>query len=92
MSQANRDVHQDNTSSATGSTTKRAADALHEGIDKAAEKGEKWEKTLHEKSKQAKEKSHELNGTISQMMRDKPWVVLGGAVALGVLIGTLTRR
>lgn len=76
----------------TETATRRVADALHDGIDQAAEKSEQWERSLHEKSRQAQEKSQELNGSVKQMMQDRPWTVVGGAVALGVLIGALTRK
>lgn len=93
MNHANANTHHEpNTHSATGSTTQRVADTLHEGIDKAAEKGEQWEKKLQEKGKQAQEKSRELSGSFTQLVHDRPWAVVGGAVALGVLIGALTRR
>jgi ElaB/YqjD/DUF883 family membrane-anchored ribosome-binding protein len=74
------------------STSRRVADALHEQIDGAAEKGEKFERTLHEKRGNIQEKSRELNGSMTRLMHDKPWAVVGGALAVGVVIGALSRR
>jgi ElaB/YqjD/DUF883 family membrane-anchored ribosome-binding protein len=79
------------------------AEELHGRIDQAAEKGEKFERTLHERSSQAQDKAREmgaeaqekarqLNSSFTRIARDNPWAVMGGAVALGILIGALTGR
>ncbi len=74
------------------STSRRVADALHERLDQAAEKGERLERKLHEKGEHVQDKSRELNGSLTRLMNDRPWAVVGGAVALGLLLGALTRR
>lgn len=82
--------------------SRKVADALHERLDQAAEKGERFERALHEKSAKAHdkaremgaevgEKTRELNGEFARMARENPWAVAGGAVALGFVIGLLTR-
>lgn len=76
----------------TASTSRRVADALHERIDEAAEKGEQFERKLHEKSEGMQERSRELNGSFVRLMHDRPWTVVGGALALGVVLGALSRR
>lgn len=83
--------------------SRRVAEELHERVDQAAEKGEKFERTLHERSSQAQDKAREmgseaqekarqLNSSFTRIARDNPWAVMGGAVALGILIGALTGR
>lgn len=75
-----------------GSTSRRVADALHERLDEAAEKGESVERKLHEKNEKIQQRSRELNSSFTRIMHDKPWTVVGGALALGVVIGALSRR
>ena len=74
------------------SVSRRVAEELHERIDQAADKGEKLERSLHEQGVLAQGKTHELTSSLSRIARDNPWAVVGGSVALGVLIGALTRR
>jgi len=74
------------------SVSRRVAEELHERIDQAADKGEKIERTLHERGAQAQVKARELGGGFTRIARDNPWAVVGGSLVLGVLIGALTRR
>lgn len=85
------------------SVSRRVAEELHERVDQAAEKGEKFEHALHERGSKAKVKAHdlseemqekarELNNGFKRVTREHPWAVMGGAVALGVLIGALSSR
>ena len=68
------------------------SDSVSRRIDQAADKGEKLERSLHEQGVLAQGKTHELTSSLSRIARDNPWAVVGGSVALGVLIGALTRR
>lgn len=88
MKQHTHSQHADESSS----TSRRVADALHEGIDEAAEKGERIERKLHAKNEKIQQRSRELNSSFTRLMQDKPWTVVGGALALGVVIGALSRR
>ncbi len=88
----NQNSHTQPENSGNGSTSRRVADALHEHIDQAAETGERLERKLHEKGERMHDKSRELNTTFSRWVQERPLAVVGGAVALGLLLGTLTRR
>nr|WP_067296731.1 DUF883 family protein [Marinobacterium profundum] len=72
--------------------SRRVADDLHERIEQAAKVGEELEHGLHERGEQLTDKSRDLNTSLTQIVRDNPWAVVGGSVALGILIGVLTRR
>lgn len=85
------------------SVTRKVADALHDRINQAAEAAAKIEQTLHEKAPQAREKIQELgnnlNKTASELGDDfnviahkHPWAVASGAIALGFLIGSMSRN
>ena len=85
------------------SVSRRVADELHERIDQVADKGEEMERALtargaqaHDKAlelgAEAKGKARQLNHGLAQIAQDNPWAVVGGAVALGILIGALSRR
>jgi ElaB/YqjD/DUF883 family membrane-anchored ribosome-binding protein len=87
-----RTTNKPNSGGDNDSVSRRVADELHERIDKAAEKGEQFENTLHDRGARVNEKAHELNSDISRLARDNPWAVVGGSVALGFLIGALTCR
>jgi len=88
MKQHTNSQHAEDSSTAS----RRVADTLHERIDEAAEKGERMERKLHEKNEKMQERSRELTGSITRLMHDRPWTVVGGALALGVVIGALSRR
>jgi ElaB/YqjD/DUF883 family membrane-anchored ribosome-binding protein len=76
----------------TETLSRRVADELHERIDQAAERGDEFERKLHERSAQVQEKGRELKGGISRVAHDNPWALLGGSLALGILIGSLASR
>ncbi len=71
---------------------RKVTDDLHERIERAAEMAERLEHGLHEGGEKLTDKSRDLNGNLTQIVRDNPWAVVGGSVALGILIGVLTRR
>lgn len=72
--------------------SQRVAEELHERIDRAAERGDEYERKLHERSAQVQEKAGELKGGLSKIAHDNPWALLGGSMALGILIGSLASR
>lgn len=74
------------------STARRFAERLHEGVDRAAEQGEKLEKRLHEGREQLGEEARHLNAGLMEFVRNNTWVALGGSIAIGFLIGALSRR
>ena len=85
------------------SVSKRVAEELHQRIDQAAEKGEQIERNLvsrsaeaHDKAiefgAEAKEKAQQLNSGFGKFAHENPWAVMGGAVALGIVIGALSSR
>lgn len=74
------------------SVSRRVADELHDRIDKAAKTGEKLEQNLHERGTQAQDKARELGNSLSSMARSNPWAVIGGSVALGIVLGSILGR
>ncbi len=74
------------------SISRRVADELHERIDQAAEKGEQFENTLHKGGAQAQQRTKEMTSSFNQLARDNPWALVGGSLALGILIGALVGR
>ncbi|MBR0566882.1 DUF883 family protein [Azoarcus sp. L1K30] len=94
---------QEKTSSEDDSLSQRVADGLQERIDRAAGKGKEIERSLvagstrvrHkalELGADAQGKAQQLNHGFVRLARDKPWTVVGGAVALGILIGAFSNR
>lgn len=81
-----------NSKAESESVSKRAAEHMHERIDQAAEKGEQFERTLHEQSADAQAKARELGDRVSTAARNNPWMAIGGSVALGIVIGALMSR
>ena len=83
--------------------SRKVADALHERLDHAADAGAKMERTLHEKTAQAQEQARKIGANVSKTARDLnndfgrvaknyPWAVAGAAIAIGFLIGALSRN
>lgn len=72
--------------------SRRVADDLHARIEQAVEMGERLEYGLQERGERLQERERDLSSNLSQVVRDHPWAVVGGSVALGILIGVLTRR
>jgi len=72
--------------------SRRVAEELHERIDQAAERGDEFERKLHEHGAQVKDKTEELTGGLNRFAHDNPWMLVGGSVALGVLIGSVMSR
>jgi ElaB/YqjD/DUF883 family membrane-anchored ribosome-binding protein len=79
-------------STAQETLSRRVADELHERIEQAVEAGERLEHGLYDRGEKLREKEQDLSSNLSQIVREHPWAVVGGSVALGVLIGVLTRR
>lgn len=74
------------------SVSRRVAEELHDRIDKVASKSEQFEQALHERGAKAQVKASELSSSLSRYAQEKPWMVVGGSMALGVLLSALMRR
>lgn len=72
--------------------SRRVAEELHERIDRAAERGEEYERKLHQRGEKVQQTASELKGGISRIAHDNPWALFGGSVALGIIIGSLASR
>lgn len=78
---------------ATGSSTsRRVAERLHEGVDRAAERGERLEQRLNEGREQLSDEARHLSAGVLEFVRTNPWVALGGSIAIGYLLGALSRH
>lgn len=78
---------------ATGSSTsRRFAERLHEGVDRAAERGERLEQRLSEGREQLSDEARHLSAGVLEFVRSNPWVALGGSIAIGYLLGALSRH
>lgn len=84
--------HQQRSETSPGSTARRFAEHLHEGVDRVAERGERLESRLHDGREQFDEEAHRLVTRVSGLVRGSPWLALGGSVAIGFVIGALSRR
>ena len=85
------------------SMSHKLADALHDRLDSAADAGAKMEHNIHDKSAQAQQKARkvgaevsdaagQINNEFTNLAKNNPWAVAGGALALGFLIGALSRN
>ena len=101
MSRTNPELEMQATTAGT-SVSRRVAHRLHEHIEQAADKGEEMERALvsrgaraHDKAlelgTQAKGKARQLNRGVTRIAHDRPWAVVGAAIALGIMIGALLR-
>lgn len=69
----------------------RASTAAHRTIDKVADAAAPAAQWAAESGKQLATKSTELTEVASEYVRGRPLVAIGGAIAIGYLIGRLTR-
>lgn len=76
----------------TDSVARKVAEGLHERVDRAAAKGENLERSIHEKSAQAQQKAGEMSQTIKNLAAEKPWMVVGGSIAIGFVLSALLNR
>lgn len=74
------------------SFSRRAAEQMHEQIDKAADKGEQFERSLYERTDKAKDRARDVSQRMDGMARENPWLAIGGSVALGIVIGAFLAR
>lgn len=85
------------------SVAHKVADTMREKLDHAGDVGAKMADTLQEKTAQAQDKAQklgesvadaasQLSGDVTSMIKSYPWAVTGGAIALGFLIGALSRN
>lgn len=89
---ATREGNNEHGQNTGASTTQRFAERLHEGVDKAAQKGERLEERLHESRENLDEEARRLNAGVIRMVRTNPWLALGGSIAIGFLLGAISRR
>ncbi len=87
-----RGNHEQYSEASSGSTARRFADQVHEGVDRVAEHGERLESRLHDGREQIDEEAHRLATRVSTFVRRSPWLALGGSVAIGFMIGALSHR
>lgn len=86
------DEYRDQTSANSQSTSRRFAERLHEGVDRAAEQGERLERRLSEGREHLNEEAHHLGAGVLDFVRANPWAALGGSIAIGYLLGALSRH
>lgn len=84
--------HEHQSEAPAGSTARRFAEHLHEEVDRIAERGERLESRLHDGREHLGEEARRLNASVAGLVRRSPWLVLGGSIAIGFLIGALGRR
>lgn len=89
---AAKEGNNEHTQNSGTSTTQRFAERLHEGVDKAAVKGERLEERLHESRENLDEEARRLNAGVMRIVRSNPWLALGGSIAVGFLLGAISRR
>lgn len=80
----------------------RVEEEIREGVDKVADMGAKADKNLRKQTARVKAKTHRfskgianktrvLEKDLTDFVKRKPLVVVGGAVVLGFIIGALSR-
>lgn len=74
------------------SATDKAAHALHNAVDKMAEKGAWAEAQIRKSGQQASESSHEIADEMKQYVQSHPLASLGMAVAAGFILASLLKR
>lgn len=70
----------------------RAADYLHDGIDRVVARGEQFEQRLQDSYGRLDAQAHRLNDNIHETVGHHPWATIGGSVAVGFLVGLLSAR
>ena len=86
-----------------GTTTKHAADAVHEAVDSVAERAERAEARIREAAADAQDHLHEgaqaaraqtsaIAGNMQTMVKEHPVASLGVAFLAGVILSGLMRR
>lgn len=86
----------------TTNAIKRAEEEIRNGVDQVKEMGATVDKNLRTQtarvkaktdrfSKDVSKKTRALEKDLTRTVRNKPWLAVGGAFALGVVIGALSR-
>lgn len=86
------DEYGQSTTTGSQSTSRRFAERLHEGVDRAAERGERLEQRLSEGREHLSDEARHLSAGVLEFVRTNPWVALGGTIAIGYLLGALSRH
>lgn len=71
---------------------RRAADYLHQGVDRVADTGEYVERRLLDGYQALDTQKQRLNTNIRSTVESYPWMTIGGSAALGFLVGVLSGR
>ncbi len=77
---------------ASHTTTDRVAQAAHEAVDHIAARGSRAEERLRETGHHATERSREIVDEVTRYVNENPLTSVGIAVAVGFVLGTITRR
>lgn len=77
-------------SNGNGHYTRRAADYLHEGIDRLAERGARLERRLQDGYQRVDKDAHEIYSTVRGSVHEHPWMAVGSSAAIGFIIGFLS--
>lgn len=72
--------------------SRRAADYLHQGVERAADGGEYVERRLQDGYQLIDAQAHRLGGNVKGIVEQHPWAAIGGSVAIGFLVGMLSGR
>lgn len=73
-----------------GYYTRRAAQALHEGIDRLADRGEQLERRLQDGYQRVDRDAHEIYSSVRSSVHHHPWRAVGSSAAIGFIIGFLS--
>lgn len=73
-----------------GYYTRRAAEYLHGGIDRVADRSAHLERRLQHSYRRLDKDAHELYSTVRSSVHGHPWMAVGGSAAIGFLIGFLS--
>lgn len=70
----------------------RAAEYLHDGVDRVVARGERLEQRLHDGYDRLDAQAHRLSENVHDTVGHHPWATIGGSVAVGFLVGFLSSR
>ncbi|MBA1149304.1 DUF883 family protein [Ectothiorhodospiraceae bacterium WFHF3C12] len=73
-------------------TTERVAQAAHDTVDRAAERGARAEEYVRDNTDRYRQQTEDFADQVSGYVREHPYRSLGMAVAAGFIIGSLLRR
>jgi ElaB/YqjD/DUF883 family membrane-anchored ribosome-binding protein len=70
--------------------TRRAAQYLHDGIERLADRGERLEQRLQDGYQRVDRDAHELYSNVRDSVHQHPWMAVGSSAAIGFIIGFLS--